>query len=301
MPRHWSSCPTRRLLAAWFGGTREGASDVKIWTARRDKDGWSTPNEVAAGVDAHGKPVAAWNPVLFCPAKGPLMLFYKVGPTPAAWWGMLMTSNDSGKDMVRAESGCRMAFSVRSRTSRSSWPTARSCVRRAMSRTGGKLHIERATDQGATWTKTPPLNEGHKVRQIQPTLLDHGNGSIQLLSRSDAGKIFQSWSNDTGKTWEETTPTDLANPNSGIDAVQLKDGRSLLVFNPVGEQPPSVGGGHIHRWPALGRTGHHRRHRRAGAVLPGGDPDSRMGRYTSPTPGGGRRSATWRSMRMIRG
>src|SRR6187549_3689611 len=38
-----------------------------------------------------------WNPVLFKPSKGPLMLFYKVGPNPNEWWGMLMTSDDEGK------------------------------------------------------------------------------------------------------------------------------------------------------------------------------------------------------------
>ena len=30
-------------------------------------------------------------------SKGPLMLFYKVGPSPSRWWGMLLTSKDGGK------------------------------------------------------------------------------------------------------------------------------------------------------------------------------------------------------------
>jgi hypothetical protein len=55
---------------------------------------------------------------------------------------------------------------------------------------------------------------------------------LQLLSRTDAGAIYQSWSTDSGKTWAPTTPTTLPNPNSGIDGVQLQDGRSLLVYNP---------------------------------------------------------------------
>ncbi|MCL4194553.1 MAG: exo-alpha-sialidase, partial [Thermoguttaceae bacterium] len=40
------------LVAAWFGGTREGRADVGIWFARRGKSGWSVPKEVANGVQA---------------------------------------------------------------------------------------------------------------------------------------------------------------------------------------------------------------------------------------------------------
>ena len=35
-----------RLLAAWFGGTAEGAKDVAIWSARQTAEGWSEPVEV---------------------------------------------------------------------------------------------------------------------------------------------------------------------------------------------------------------------------------------------------------------
>ena len=38
-----------------------------------------------------------WNPVLFQPKRGPLLLFYKVGPSPTSWWGLLTTSADGGK------------------------------------------------------------------------------------------------------------------------------------------------------------------------------------------------------------
>jgi alpha-L-rhamnosidase len=35
------------LVTAWFGGTREGASDVGIWVSRRMNGTWTTPVEVA--------------------------------------------------------------------------------------------------------------------------------------------------------------------------------------------------------------------------------------------------------------
>ena len=85
------------LVAAWFGGTREGNKDVGIWVSRSESGKWSAPVEVATGVQADGSRHPCWNPVLFQPKEGPLLLFYKVGPSPSTWWGMLRTSNDGGK------------------------------------------------------------------------------------------------------------------------------------------------------------------------------------------------------------
>ena len=85
------------LVTAWFGGTNERHPDVGIWVARNEGRGWSPPVEVATGVQHSQKRYPCWNPVLFQPRDGPLLLFYKVGPSPQAWWGMVMTSPDGGR------------------------------------------------------------------------------------------------------------------------------------------------------------------------------------------------------------
>ena len=54
---------------------------------------------------------------------------------------------------------------------------------------------------------------------------------MQLLCRTRQGTIGECWSNDDGETWTPLAPTDLPNPDSGIDAVMLADGRALLVYN----------------------------------------------------------------------
>src|SRR5690349_1115691 len=91
------------LVAAWFGGTHEKHPDVSIWSARLQGDRWTAPVEVANGVQTDGMRFPTWNPVLFQPKTGPLLLFYKVGPSPSEWWGMLMTSQDGGKTWAKPE------------------------------------------------------------------------------------------------------------------------------------------------------------------------------------------------------
>ena len=54
-----------KLVAAWFGGTREGAPDVGIWVARREEGRWLDAVEVANGLQPDGTRLPTWNPVLF--------------------------------------------------------------------------------------------------------------------------------------------------------------------------------------------------------------------------------------------
>jgi hypothetical protein len=93
------------------------------------------------------------------------------------------------------------------------------------------VHIERSKDLGKTWSRGESLNDGKRIGAIQPSLLLHGAGSMQFLCRTRQGSVYDCWSSDGGMTWGELRSTPLPNPNSGIDAVQLRDGRSLLVYN----------------------------------------------------------------------
>jgi predicted neuraminidase len=104
------------------------------------------------------------------------------------------------------------------------------------------VHFERTSDLGKTWRLAQPRNNGQGIDVIQPTILLHKGGRLQALGRTEQGRIFQVWSEDAGQTWGNMTLTALPNPNSGIDAVTLKDGRHLLVYNPTvkGRSPLSV-------------------------------------------------------------
>src|SRR5688572_22005060 len=94
----------KSLVAAWFGGSEEGARDVVIWLSRNDGSGWSRPQEVANGVhDEVRIQYPCWNPVLFKMRNGVLLLFYKEGSSPSTWWGMMKTSSDNGATWSRAK------------------------------------------------------------------------------------------------------------------------------------------------------------------------------------------------------
>lgn len=218
------------LIAAWFGGTHEKHPDVGIWVAKRTKDGWSQVVEVANGVQENGVRYPCWNPVLFQPEKGPLLLFYKVGPSPGTWWGMLMTSKDGGATWSkprRLPQGILGPIKNKPVQLTDGTLLCPSSTEHA----GWQVHLESTHDLGETWQQTKPLNDGKQIAAIQPTIIVHSARKIQILCRSEQGVIVESWSQDAGKSWSELRPTMLPNPNSGIDAVRLKDGRALLIYN----------------------------------------------------------------------
>jgi predicted neuraminidase len=224
------------LVAAWFAGTDEGNPDVGIWLSRRGKDGWTAPVEVANGGQADGTRQPCWNPVLFQPSKGPLVLFYKVGPSPSEWRALARTSTDSGRswsDAVRLPAG--FLGPIRAKPVE----LAGGDVLAGSSRedAGWVVHMERWTPgdlaSAAAWKKTGPLNDPREFAAIQPTILVHSPTRLQALCRSRQKVITQVWSEDGGATWGPMTATSLPNPSAGIDSLRLSDGRFLLVFNPT--------------------------------------------------------------------
>lgn len=217
------------LVAAWFGGTREKHPDVGIWISRFDGKKWSPVKEVANGVQSTGKRYPCWNPVLFQPKNGPLMLFYKVGPSPSTWWGMVITSDDEGKTWSQPK---RLPKGILGPIKNKPVQLTDGTILSPSSteHAGWRVHMERSSNNGKSWTLIGPLNDGKQFSAIQPTIIRTGK-TLQILCRSRQGKIVQAESKDDGKTWSPLTVSSLPNPNSGIDAVTLRDGRSLLVYN----------------------------------------------------------------------
>lgn len=241
------------VCCAWFGGTYEGEDDVSIWVARRQQDGWRTPQPV---VDHIREP--HWNPVLQRLEDGSIRLYYKVGRKIADWRTMVCRSEDEGltwsapKELVEGDdTGGRGP--VRSKVIR--LPNGRYLAPNSTERGLWCAYADRSDDGGVSWTRSSPiqipgLERGSADRPvessvavsaqsfqgrgvIQPTLWSTSSQAVHMLLRSTEGCIYKSDSADGGVTWCPPYPTALPNNNSGIDVGRLEDGRLVLACNPV--------------------------------------------------------------------
>jgi predicted neuraminidase len=187
--------------------------------------------KVADGIQSDGSRQPCWNPVLFRPAGGPLMLFYKVGPSPSTWWGMVKTSDDEGLtwgDAARLPDG--ILGPIKNKPVQ--LPSGEILSPSSTEGEGGwRVHFERSADGGKTWSATPPVASSHGIGGIQPSILIHSATELQAIGRTRSSRLFETWSNDAGRSWSPLALTPLPNPSSGTDAVTLQDGRHLLVYN----------------------------------------------------------------------
>ena len=87
------------VLAAWFGGAREGDNSVEIWISERDKNNnWSVPRSIS-----EGDKIAHWNPVLYQRKNGDIILYYKHGEKIPEWITKYIVSSDNGKTWSKPE------------------------------------------------------------------------------------------------------------------------------------------------------------------------------------------------------
>jgi alpha-L-rhamnosidase len=229
------------LVVAFFGGTHEKHRDVEIWSSRKESGTWSQPLSIAEGM-FNGSRYPCWNPVLFQVPEGPMLLFYKVGPDPESWWGMIKRSYNAGKSWSKPE---RLPDGILG-------PVKNKPVLlddnhllcpSSTENKGWKVHMEFTNDFGHSWEPNVPVDPMSKYEVIQPTILRLTNGWLQILCRSRDGLIIKSLSLDQGKSWSVLEPVDLPNPNSGIDALTLSSGIHILAYN-HSKKPEDEWGGH---------------------------------------------------------
>jgi predicted neuraminidase len=202
---------------------------------------------------ARGDHVPCWNPVLFHTADGRLWLYYKYGTSPDTWAGARKSSDDEGLTWSAEE---RLPDGILGPIKDKPLILSDGTIVSGSSVEHGSwtAWIERSSDGGKTWTKFGPIalpesidvsvDKGHAsagvhllkkktVGIIQPTIVQIDSIHLRLYARSKSRseRIAASDSFDAGLTWSVPHFIDLPNPNAGIDAVRLRDGRIVLAFN----------------------------------------------------------------------
>jgi alpha-L-rhamnosidase len=219
------------IVAAWFGGTNEGNDDVCIYSSIYRSGKWSAPKMIADGRINENKRYACYNPVLYQVPGGELILFYKIGPNVQGWTGWMKRSFNNGATWEEREPlPPGFLGPIKNK------PVLLDGVLVCPSSTenqGWRVHFEFTKDNGRTWSRSDMLNDGKTITGIQPSILIHGNLKLQAICRSMDGVLNETWSYDNGRTWSMLQPTTMPNNNSGIDAITLRNGMHVLVYNHV--------------------------------------------------------------------
>lgn len=190
---------------------------------------------------------ACWNPVLFhVPGTDELLLFFKIGSKVGDWTGWLTRSTDGGVTWSGREplpDGILGPIK-----NKPEYIGGRLLCPSSREGKGWRAVMEYTDDMGKTWHSTGfiPADSGYMTRDldrlqplysIQPSILRHADGRLQILCRSRNSYLTTSWSDDNGATWSPMTLCDVPNNNSGTDAVTLADGRHVLVYNDFATLP----------------------------------------------------------------
>ena len=175
---------------------------------------------------------------------GEIWLFYKIGLRVSDWTGWVVKSRDGGKTWSEREP---LPEGFLGPIKNKPELVNNRVICPSSTEVGGwKIHFEIYDLATKEWKYVGPipaedailskdlLTADAKPRPIdciQPSILKHKDGRLQVLCRSRNQKLATSFSSDGGDTWSTVTLTDVPNNQSGTDAVTLRDGRHVLIYN----------------------------------------------------------------------
>ncbi len=186
---------------------------------------------------------ACWNPVLFEMPDGELWLFFKIGSSVGDWTGWITKSRDGGRTWGNKEP---LPFDSQGRAflgpvkNKPEIIDGRLLCPSSTEKNGWRFHMEILDLKTGQWRWIPVEsteaiktddNKLHPIDCIQPSILKLEDGRLQVLMRTHNAYLATSFSSDNGDTWTPVTLSKVENNQSGTDAVTLRDGRHLLVYN----------------------------------------------------------------------
>ncbi|NMG73591.1 hypothetical protein GPA25_02345 [Aromatoleum diolicum] len=238
-----AALPDGRLFAAWFGGEREGSTDVNVYGAfyRPESGSWSDQAVVASpeqtSSDLGHLVRKMGNPVAFMVPSGELWVVY-VSVTLGGWATShlnLIRSADLGRSWMPATRLVTSPFFNLSTLAKGA-PVAFDNgdiglpVYHEMAGKFGELLVLSATGEVRRKVRLD-----HGSRSLQPVILvkdaRHAVALQRFAGETKPPRAWRSETRDGGRSWSPVEATDLANPNSALAALALDDGRLIAVAN----------------------------------------------------------------------
>lgn len=231
------------LVAAWFGGSREGAADVSLyqsdWYANAS---WLPAREIMTRQQAQqelGRNIRKLGNPLIVTEPGRLHLFF-VSVSYGGWAGSALnrsTSTDEGKYWQPAQRIVTSPFFNLSTLIRNpgTWLNDGSL--------GLPVYHEFVSKHGE-WLRLDP--EGRVLAKermpmpratLQPAVVAlDSQHAVAALRDAGPGENQVQWSEtrDAGRSWQAGSARAIPNPNSAVAMLGLQDGSLLMACNPIG-------------------------------------------------------------------
>ena len=234
-----------RIRAFWYGGSREGATDVAIYTSLFTlfDDGrgeWSrevvvtTRAETQADVRRYVKKLG--NPVVSRDRDNRLWLFY-VSVSVGGWSGSAINfrvSEDEGESWGVARRLVTSPFLNISTLVRG--PAVRYAdgtqgvpvYHELLGKFGEYIRLDR---EGRVFDKAR-MSSGYSSLQPVVVPLDSVRAvGLMRKSGNSPPRVLSVETGDAGSSWSAITPTPLANPDAAIAALRTSSGELLVAFN----------------------------------------------------------------------
>ncbi len=235
--------PDGEIIAAWFGGSREGAADVAIYTARYDAEQqeWSTPVVITDRLRTSrelGRYIRKLgNPVIYADRQGRVWLYY-VTVSVGGWAGSSITvkvSDNGGRRWSEAERLITSPFLNVSTLVKGS-PIALQddqlllpVYHEMINKFGEVLQLDSKNRLIAKYRMT------HQPQAIQPWIVPQSPTRASAFYRraGDAPpRVLVNQSNLSSKYWNELSPSDAPNPGAAVSVIRDHSGRYLMAYNP---------------------------------------------------------------------
>jgi predicted neuraminidase len=233
-----------RLFLCWFtGGPKEPAPENTVLLCHSDDDGKTFSAPTAMGLPRRDG-TRCFDPTLWLDPKGRLWYIFNRGNQATAQhdvWARICDDPDAAEPVFCEEFRIDLQTPYAFRMNK---PTVLSTGEWVMPVTHAAepIHdwfagpkqlqgVAVSADEGTTWTLHGAVKAPHWALECMVTELT--DDRLWLLIRAGDRHLWQSYSDDKGRTWSEGRPSAIRNPGSRFFIRRLASGNLLLV-NHVG-------------------------------------------------------------------